>query len=49
MANFIIGIYDSRTYDELLKKSFNKELLTPEEENYLRFCYHYEEYQAGLL
>lgn len=49
MKKFTIGIYDGRTYDELLEKSFNKEPLTPEEEEYLKYCYHYEEWRAGLL
>ena len=39
--------YDIREYNKLLKKK--PEELTPEEEDYLRYCYHYEEWQAGLL
>jgi len=41
--------YDSRLYNELTRRSFAGEKLTEAEEDYMRYCYHYEEWQAGLL
>lgn len=42
--------YDRKLYNELInKKLFDKKPLTQEEEDYITFCYHWEEYQAGLL
>ena len=41
-------IYDSRLYDNLTKEYWQKEM--PKEiKDYCTYCYHYEEYRAGLL
>lgn len=42
-------VYDIDLYNELCNKSFNKEEITKEENDYMVYCYHYEEYKAGLL
>lgn len=41
--------YDAFEYQRLLKKQADGEKLTEEEERYLRYCYHKEEAEAGLL
>ena len=46
MAKFTIGVYDSRIYDELIRRSFAGEKLAKEENDYMSFCYHYEEYRT---
>ena len=46
---FTYGFYDGRVYDKLWQKVGRKEELTKEEHDYLTFCYHYEEWRAGLL
>lgn len=41
-------VYDLDLYNELTKQYWNKE--TPQEiDDYMSYCYHYEEYKAGLL
>lgn len=42
-------VYDIDLYNALTDKSFKGEKLTQEEHDYTTYCYHYEEYQAGLL
>ena len=42
-------VYDIDLYNEITDKSFRKEKLTQEERDYEVYCYHYEEYKAGLL
>ena len=44
---FTYGIFDYNVYQKLLNKS--AEELTEEEHEYCIFCYHYEEWRAGLL
>jgi hypothetical protein len=39
--------YDIREYNKLLAKK--PEELTEDEKDYIKYCYHYEEWQAGLL
>lgn len=41
--------YDRNLYDRITAKSFAGEELTPEEKEYEKYCYHYEEWKAGLL
>ena len=38
-------VYNSKINDELWDK-IGKEELTPEEHDYLTYCWHYEEYRA---
>ena len=45
--NFRYGEYDMDTYQELLKKPSEK--WTDAEREYCIFCYHYEEWEAGML
>ena len=41
-------VYDKDLYNSLIKEYWQKE--TPEKiKDYMTFCYHYEEFQAGLL
>lgn len=41
-------VYDSRLYDKLTQEYWQKEM--PKEiKDYCTYCYHCEEYQAGLL
>lgn len=42
-------VYDQDLNHKLWDKLFRKEELTQEEHDYVTYCYHYEEYQAGLL
>lgn len=42
-------VYDSDLNDRLWDKLSRKEELTQEEHDYLTYCYHVEEYRAGLL
>lgn len=42
-------IYDTNLNNELWKRLENKEQLTEQERDYVSYCYHYEEYKAGLL
>ena len=41
-------IYNREVFDKLWEKSFH-EKLTEEEDRYIRFCYHLEEFEAGIL
>lgn len=41
-------IYNRKLFDELWNKQFTQEL-TEEEKDYIRFCYHLEEFEAGML
>lgn len=42
-------IYDLDLYNRITQKSFAGEELTEEEKEYEKYCYHYEEWRAGLL
>lgn len=42
-------VYNSQLNDELWDRLLKKETLTQEEHDYLTYCYHVEEYRAGLL
>lgn len=42
-------IYDLDLYNEITHKYFEGQELTEEEKEYEKYCYHYEEYKAGLL
>lgn len=40
------NIYNSELNNELWEKIHQKKELTPQEKDYVSFCYHYEEFQA---
>jgi len=42
-------VYNRQLNDELWDRLSRKEELTKEEHDYMTYCYHYEEWQAGLL
>ena len=42
-------IYDSRLYDELTNLYWCKKDVPEEIHDYMSYCYHVEEYRAGLL
>ena len=47
LVNVVNNEYDTDTYQELLKKPSEK--WTKREKDYCVYCYHYEEWQAGML
>lgn len=42
-------VYNSQLNDKLWNKLSEKQELTKEEHDYMTYCYHVEEYKAGLL
>lgn len=43
------NVYDYRLYNELINLYWCKKDVPKEINDYMTYCYHYEEYQAGLL
>lgn len=42
-------VYDSDLYNELVNLYWCKKDVPKEVHDYMTYCYHYEEYRAGLL